>query len=53
MLATAGWEGPSSTTLWDPATGEHKRVLAQDPEQGPWGRSVDFSPDGRLVAGEG
>jgi WD40 repeat protein/DNA-binding SARP family transcriptional activator len=53
MLATGGWEGASSTIIWDPATGERQRVLAQDPEQGQWGRSVDFSPDGRLVAGEG
>jgi WD40 repeat protein/DNA-binding SARP family transcriptional activator len=53
MLATGGWEGPSSTIIWDPATGKRQRVLAQDPEEGQWGRSVDFSPDGRLVAGEG
>ena len=53
MVATGGWEGPSSTILWDPATGERQSILAQDPEEGQWGRSVDFSPDGRLVAGEG
>jgi WD40 repeat protein len=52
MLATGGWGGPSSTLIWDPS-GERRRVLAQDPEEGQWGRSVDFSPDGRLVAGEG
>jgi WD40 repeat protein len=53
MLATGGWGGPSSTLIWDRASGERRRVLAQDPEQDQWGRSVDFSPDGRLVAGEG
>ena len=46
-------EGRSSTIIWDAATGEHRRVLTQIPEQELWGRSVDFSPDGRLVAGEG
>jgi WD40 repeat protein len=53
MLATGGWGGPSSTLIWDPASGERRLVLAQDSEQGQWGRSVDFSPDGRLVAGQG
>jgi WD40 repeat protein len=53
MLATGGWVGPSSTLIWDPATGERLRVLRQDPKQDQWGRSVVFSPDGRLVAGEG
>jgi WD40 repeat protein/DNA-binding SARP family transcriptional activator len=53
MLATGGWGGPSSTVIWDPATGERRRVLAQDPKEDQWGRSVDFSPDGRLIAGEG
>jgi WD40 repeat protein len=53
VLATGGWGGPSSTLVWDPATGERFSLLSEDPEQDPWGRSVDFSPDGRLVAGEG
>jgi WD40 repeat protein len=53
VLATGGWGGPSSTLVWDPATGERFSLLFEDPEQDPWGRSVDFSPDGRLVAGEG
>jgi len=52
-LATGGWEGPSSTLVWDPTTGERLRILAQDPQQELWGRSVDFSRDGKLVAGEG
>ncbi len=53
MLATGGWGGPSSTLIWDSATGDRLRVLAEDPKQDQWGRSADFSPDGRLVAGEG
>jgi WD40 repeat protein len=51
-LATGGWDGPSSTLIWDQTTGQRRRILAQDPKQGLWGRSVDFSPDGKLVAGE-
>ncbi len=40
--------------MWDPATGKLRRILAQDLDsEEQWGRSVDFSPDGRLVAGEG
>jgi WD40 repeat protein/serine/threonine protein kinase/DNA-binding SARP family transcriptional activator len=53
ILATGGWVGPSSTLLWDAATGERQRVLRQDPKKDQWGRAVDFSPDGKLVAGEG
>jgi WD40 repeat protein/DNA-binding SARP family transcriptional activator len=53
MLATGGWEGPSSTIIWDPATGERQHVLALDPEQDQWGRSVDFSSAGSLIAGVG
>jgi WD40 repeat protein len=53
MLATGGWEGPSSTIIWDPTPGVRPRVLPQTSEQDLWGRSVDFSPDGRLVAGVG
>jgi WD40 repeat protein/DNA-binding SARP family transcriptional activator len=53
MLATGGWEGPSSTIIWDATTGERQRVLAQDPDQALWGRSVDFNRDGSLVAGVG
>jgi WD40 repeat protein/DNA-binding SARP family transcriptional activator len=51
MLATGGWEGPSSTIIWDPTPGGKQRVLPEVPEQDLWGRSVDFSPDGRLIAG--
>jgi WD40 repeat protein/DNA-binding SARP family transcriptional activator len=51
MLATGGWEGPSSTIIWDPTRGDRPRVLPQAPEQDLWGRTVDFSADGRLVAG--
>jgi DNA-binding beta-propeller fold protein YncE len=42
--------------LWDPATGEHRRTLAGDPDfvgKVLWGsfvRGVAFSPDGRLLA---
>ncbi len=40
--------------MWDSATGRLRRILAQDPDsEDQWGRSVDFSPDGKLVAGEG
>jgi WD40 repeat protein len=53
MLATGGWEGPSSTIIWDPTPGGEQLVLPEVPEQDLWGRSVDFSPDGRLVAGVG
>ena len=53
VLATGGWGGPSSTLIWDPTTGKRLRILAEDPKREPWGRSVDFSPDGKLVAGEG
>ncbi len=54
MLTTGGWFGPSSTLIWAPATGALQRILAQGPDsQDQWGRSVDFSPDGKLVAGEG
>ncbi len=54
MLTTGGWFGPSSTLVWDPATGELLRILAQGPDsQDQWGRSIDFSLDGKLVAGEG
>jgi WD40 repeat protein len=51
MFATGGWGGPSSTVVWDAASGVRQRVLA--PKQDQWGRSVDFSANGRLVAGEG
>jgi WD40 repeat protein len=53
MLATGGWEGPSSTIIWDPTPGGKQLVLPEVPEQDLWGRSIDFSPDGRLVAGVG
>jgi WD40 repeat protein len=53
MLATGGWGGPSSAILWDATSGGRLRVFTQDPNQDQWGRSVDFSPDGSLVAGEG
>ncbi len=54
MLTTGGWFGPSSTLMWDSATGRLRRILAQGPDsEEQWGRSIDFSPDGRLVAGEG
>jgi WD40 repeat protein/DNA-binding SARP family transcriptional activator len=54
MLTTGGWFGPSSTLMWDPATGELRRIMAQGQDsKAQWGRSVDVSPDGRLVAGEG
>ena len=54
MLTTGGWFGPSSTLMWDPATGELRRILAQGADSwDQWGRSVDVSPDGKLVAGEG
>ncbi|MCI0633149.1 MAG: protein kinase [Actinobacteria bacterium] len=54
MLLTGGWFAASSTLIWDPTTGELERILAQgSSSQDQWGRSVDFSPDGRLVAGEG
>ena len=39
--------------LWDATTGDRLRALPQSPQQELWGRSVAFSPDGRLVAGEG
>jgi WD40 repeat protein/serine/threonine protein kinase len=52
MLAVAGWVGPSSTWVWDEAT-ERNRFLTQDPRQEDWGRAVDLSSDGQLVAGEG
>lgn len=51
--ATAGRVGPSSMLLWDATTGDRLRALPQSPQQELWGRSVAFSPDGRLVAGEG
>jgi WD40 repeat protein/serine/threonine protein kinase len=53
VLATAGWGGQSSTLMWDPETGRLLDTLAEDTTEGPqWGRSVAFTPDGRLVAGE-
>jgi WD40 repeat protein/DNA-binding SARP family transcriptional activator len=54
MLTTGGWFGPSSTLMWDSATGRLRRILAQDSDsEEQWGRSIDFGPDGKLVAGEG
>ena len=54
LLTTGGWFGPSSTLVWDSSTGALQRILVQGPDsQDQWGRSVDFSPDGKLVAGEG
>jgi WD40 repeat protein len=35
--------------VWDPATGEHLRTLA-DPDQTEGVFEVAFSPDGRLLA---
>jgi WD40 repeat protein len=52
MLAAAGWEGRSSTWTYNAETGE-QRILPQVPMQGDWGRSVDVSSDGQLIAGEG
>jgi WD40 repeat protein/serine/threonine protein kinase len=53
-LTTGGWFWPSSTIIWDPATGELQRILDQGPNaQEQWGRAVDVSPEGKLVAGEG
>jgi WD40 repeat protein/serine/threonine protein kinase len=53
VLATGGWGGRSSTLMWDPETGKLLGTLVEDATEGPqWGRSVAFSPDGRLVAGE-
>ncbi len=60
VLTTGGWFGPPSSTLtWGPVTGELQHILAQGPNQPGtnvgylWGRSVDISSDGQLVAGEG
>jgi WD40 repeat protein/DNA-binding SARP family transcriptional activator len=50
-LATESWAG-NSTHLWDPTTGELLRTFAEDLDDAGWPRSVDFSRDGRLVAGE-
>ncbi len=59
-MTTGGWFGPPSSTLtWGPVTGELQHILAQGPNQPGtnvgylWGRSVDISSDGQLVAGEG
>jgi WD40 repeat protein/DNA-binding SARP family transcriptional activator len=53
LMATGGWGGPSSTLIWDPITGQRVRILAENPKQERWGRSVAFSPDGELIAGDG
>jgi WD40 repeat protein/DNA-binding SARP family transcriptional activator len=50
-LATGTWRG-DSTHLWDPETGELLQGFPEDPYDAGWPRSVDFSRDGKLVAGE-
>jgi len=51
VLATESWAG-NSTRIWDPRTGEPLRTFAEDENDAGWARSVDFSRDGKLVAGE-
>jgi len=50
-LATGSWAG-NSTHLWDPETGDLMQGFPEDIYDAGWPRSVDFSRDGKLVAGE-
>jgi WD40 repeat protein len=50
-LATSSWPG-SPVSLWDPATGEQLSTFREEPTNAAWPRSVAFSRDGKLVAGE-
>ncbi len=51
-VATSALTDPQ-VQLWDPATGRHRKGLfGNRPDDGWWPRSVAFSPDGRLLAGE-
>jgi WD40 repeat protein/serine/threonine protein kinase len=51
VVATGSFAG-SSTHLWDPTSGELVRTLPDDLEDAAWPRSVEFTRDGALVAGE-
>jgi WD40 repeat protein len=50
-LLTAGQQGPKRLRLWDAATGQELRALAEDgPNEV---RAFAFAPDGKLLAGAG
>jgi WD40 repeat protein/serine/threonine protein kinase len=50
-LATGSWSG-NSTHTWDAETGALLRTYPENANDAAWPRSVDFSRDGTLVAGE-